>query len=460
MKKIFSRSRFSTTFFPGLPAIFRVVCVTVLLIGIAGCPDEKPVDPPPTNPLQLTVEDVTCTEASLKLSLAGSEKNRSVVLKRSDSTIAAITIASNDSLFVDEGLLPNKTYTYKLTYGDWIATAQATTMDTTSHDWTWQIDTLGTSASVLVDVAIVNDTLVYAVGEIHTKDTDRFDSLGNWVAPYNVAKWDGKKWNLIQLKWNCRLYYPNCGPETMLFSPATSVFAFGPNDVWISSGSVHHFDGTKWTEEAGILGAGSANKIWGNPVVGLYFVGNNGFIAHRSANGTWQKIESGTTLPIEDIWGDYNGKTKKNEIYAVASYPFQSNEKRILKISETNISSISDSGIIYPLSSIWFKPGLQYYVAGGGIYEKHHLSDIRWANGPLDITSYYIYSIRGNELNDVIAAGGFGEVIHFNGITWQSYKQLRLSNGNYESVAIKGNLTIAAGWYGQSSRAVVAVGKR
>jgi hypothetical protein len=165
------------------------------LLLFPGCPDNG-VQPKP-NPLQLTVEDVTSTEVFLKLSLDQSETQHIVTLKRGDSTIATIIISTSDgdSLFVDEGLLPNKTYTYTLAYQSFTATAQATTMDTTSHNWMWEIDTLGIAYSSLYDVAIIKDTLAYAVGEIYLKDsTGQFDPQ-----PYSVAKWDGKSWTPLKL---------------------------------------------------------------------------------------------------------------------------------------------------------------------------------------------------------------------------------------------------------------------
>ena len=88
------------------------------------------------------------------------------------------------------------------------------------------------------------------------------------------------------------------------------------------------------------------------------------------------------------------------------------------------------------------------------------MPDVKWANNPLDITQYYIFSMRGNNLNDIVAVGGYGAVLHFNGVTWESYKQLYLPSRNYESVAIRGNFAIAVGWYGQSAKSVIAVGKR
>ena len=44
--------------------------------------------------------------------------------------------------------------------------------DTTSHNYAWQTFILGDgNSSVLYDAAIINDTLIYAVGEIYLKDS-------------------------------------------------------------------------------------------------------------------------------------------------------------------------------------------------------------------------------------------------------------------------------------------------
>ena len=128
MKKSRSTPFYKTTTLP----MFFTLCAVLLFIN-ADCKKEPPVTPP-TNPLQLTVEDVSCTEAFLKLTLAESETQKTITLKRGDSTIAIITMAGKDSLFIDEGLLPKHTYTYTLAAQSFTVTTQATTMDTTSHD--------------------------------------------------------------------------------------------------------------------------------------------------------------------------------------------------------------------------------------------------------------------------------------------------------------------------------------
>jgi hypothetical protein len=81
-------------------------------------------------------------------------------------------------------------------------------IDTTSHIFTWELDSLGDATvggSILHDVAIVSDTLALAVGEIYTRDsTGKPDPVA-----YNLAKWDGKKWILMRI-----LFYTVCGQQS------------------------------------------------------------------------------------------------------------------------------------------------------------------------------------------------------------------------------------------------------
>ncbi|MCL4708742.1 hypothetical protein KJ068_26580 [bacterium] len=110
---------------------------------------------------------------------------------------------------------------------------------------------------------------------------------------------------------------------------------------------------------------------------------------------------------------------------------------------------------------MWFVPNRHYYVVGSGIYEKERLSDSAWKNGPRDITTYYTDSVRGNHQNDVFIVGSFGEVLHYNGVSWRSYRsETALHNGNLRGggVDVKGELVVAAGL--DEAQAVILVGRR
>ena len=75
------------------------------------------------------------------------------------------------------------------------------------------------------------------------------------------------------------------------------------------------------------------------------------------------------------------------------------------------------------------------------------------------ITEYYTNSIDGNNYNDIIVCGAYGEMIHFNGTEWKSFREeLQIFDGSYLEVKIKGNLVVAVGY--NSSDAIVTIGTR
>ena len=76
-----------------------------------------------------------------------------------------------------------------------------------------------------------------------------------------------------------------------------------------------------------------------------------------------------------------------------------------------------------------------------------------------DITQYYTTGIRGNAINDVFACGAFGDMLHYNGISWISYRQqIGFQSGSYGNIMVTNNLVIAVGVKNQ--QAVITIGKR
>ena len=77
------------------------------------------------------------------------------------------------------------------------------------------------------------------------------------------------------------------------------------------------------------------NKIWGTSSQDLYVVGYGGNIAHYNGS-SWTKIESGTDLDIQDIWGiiDKDG----SKFILCTAYNFASGgEKKLLSIDNDNV---------------------------------------------------------------------------------------------------------------------------
>jgi hypothetical protein len=309
-------------------------------------------------------------------------------------------------------------------------------MDTTSHDFTWQTYTFGGTggSSYLKDVAIINENDIWAVGEIHTADTDQFDSNGVWVDPYNAVHWDGNSWELKRI-----MFYTFCNQANMSSYPAKAVFAFADGKIAIANdASQLTFVVDNIQENVQCLPV-SVNAMWGTSSEDFYVVGNNGNIAHYNGSG-WSKIESGTELPFQDIWG--NG----GQILALASSHNYLGRK-LYSLHGNTATAISDSGLYYVFGGIWFIANRKYYVVGDGVFEKTSLKSALWYRYPLGVAaSYYSNAIRGSEINDIVIAGSYGDISHFNGKSWFEYKKLINTENRLLSVSIKVDIVIAVGY--------------
>jgi hypothetical protein len=329
------------------------------------------------------------------------------------------------------------------------AQLQVQTLDTTSSNFTWTVETLGDgSSSTLYDVAIVNDTLAYACGEIYS---------GGSIC--NLARWNGQQWDTMRI--SVTLTYTSSQIVTDQ-DPLKTIYAFNENDIWVvsSAGGVSHWNGTQWVMLSIPFnqGPGGCNKMWGTSSSNLYFVGNNGRIIYCDGS-TWTKLESGTTLPIQDIWGAIDPHSGMQQILAIASNRYLNEGKKILSISTTGVTALGDSGLSWSLNSIWFVPNRIYYVCGDGIYPSHSLSG-RWQR---DTGFPFLHKnrVRGTSVNDVVVVGVYGLFSHFNGVTWQHFTGYvpNYENMSFESVDLKNNLVVAAGQL-QGSQAVIVMGRR
>lgn len=428
---------------------------------------EPPIPPDETKPtLTLALDDTSCTEAWLQLTTKDLTLPAELTLKQynptGDSVTQTFSLSTADSLLYIDSLLPNQNYSFQVSSienpvspeGTSSNKQPVTTMDTTSHDFTFQSWTFGTiGSSVLYDVAIINENNIWAVGEIMIADTSQ-----NGYTTYNAVHWDGNEWELLRI--------PNYDyPNALVYGALQTIFAFSANDIWFCSYSnLVHYDGSTFTSRAQFMTSinfnGQVKKMWGTDGSNIYCVGRSGAIYHY--NGTnWQRIESGTTLNINDIWGDFNDKTQEWEILAACGNILHGweNERAIIKIHNSNQTSLLNStGAIWPLNGAWFSVNKRYYVNGSGIYYTHKLGE-NWLGEPLEITQFFIRRIRGNDINDVFASGDYGEALHFNGLTWKSFiNETFLSNGTLLSADIKNNLIVAVGY--QSAQAVLIVGQR
>ncbi len=291
--------------------------------------------------------------------------------------------------------------------------------DTTSNNFTFTKYTFGGDAgsSGFKDVAIINDSDIWAVGAIYTAP----DTM------YNAAHWDGENWSLKRIP-----YYYQGEP---LYSSINTVFAFDSNDVWFGIGSMIHWDGQTFNaiDNSKVWGPHSVYKMWGTSGSNFYIVGTGGSIAHYS-DGNWTKMESGTTIDLRDVWGTPDGS-----VVWACGWSNDESQSILLKYDGTswktvwsrNGTEVSPYG--YFVTSVWATDSL-FLSSGRGVFrDTTQVATLPW----------FPYRIRGTANDNIAVAGDEGMIWHWNGADW---KQLNLQSGEpLYSMAISGSMLVAVG---------------
>lgn len=400
--------------------------------------------------LTLELEDVSCTEAWLKLTTTNLPLPTSLNLLKNNAVSQVFILNTQDSILYIDSLLPKQTYSFQVSSIQHPVSsnkANATTMDTTSHNFTWQSWTFGQhSSSVLYDVAIINENNIWAVGEIYMND-----SLGNPDPhAYNAIHWNGVSWELKRVP-----FFYNGSP---IFVVIKSVFAFREDDIWFEAGI--HWNGSNFEQiPMNVSFPSHVNKLWGSSSNDLYAVGNGGNIAHYNGS-SWTKIESGTSMNLFDI-SSSDGKS----IY-ISGGNFNMLEGILLLGNSSGFKmlkegkNISAAEIFKPYfagisKTVWMSYKRTVFWGGNFLY--------RYKLGMIDFVKSlpgnyfnqnsngenwgFISMIRGNSDNDLIMIGEGNTVRHFNGFTWEQLGMPYNYNSDYTwlAVEVKANIIASVG---------------
>jgi hypothetical protein len=405
--------------------------------------------------LYLTAVHVDVIEATLSLEVEKPIENAVYKLMRNDSIIHSAKFEGKVVNYRDSELRPSQTYTYQATLlksCEMVSRSSPisiTTMDTTSHDFQWEIFTFGGNfgSSALFDVAIISENNIWAVGEIYA------DSAEPWL-PYNAVHWDGVEWTLK------RIYFYLCPNGTSPTPyPINSVFAFLENDIWFArDGSFVRWNGSSFQHDCSMntLLNGSILKIWGESSKNLYAVGINGTIIHYN-DIIWQKLESGTDNYINDIWGIINPLQNSFALCPISDKYSLSEEKLILIDVNQDVTEIPlpnpEPYSHRHLHTVWFRDRYKIFLGGVGLF----IGEINdtWIEVE-QLRNYFFNRIRGTDVNNVFAVDDFGRIIHFNGCSWYEYpismKALLFS------LDVKQNIVVVTGY--DSRRGYIIMGKR
>ena len=253
--------------------VFLCAAFCSLIFFLARCDSTEP--PIEAHGLVLELKDVSCTEAWIELSAINLQIPTTVTLKQNNQTRTTINLVNPDTLLYIDSLLPSQTYIFQSVIqliNQSSNELNVTTMDTTSHNFTFETFTFGDIGnSVLFDVAIISPDDIWCVGEINITDTSI-----NGYTTYNAIHWGDSQWELKRIKTNA------CGGVD--YPPIKAILAFARDDILFAhiDGSISHFNGTEFTNDCSLITQlnGSANKIWGKSKDDYYVVSGNGFIAH------------------------------------------------------------------------------------------------------------------------------------------------------------------------------------
>ncbi len=421
---------------------FTHVLIYPLTLLLLSCSEPPSTPPPYVRTVFLSEEYAGVTHASLRLTFYDTTGSREFALRRDGTLIMEGVMHAGDTVLVDTALLPARTYTYRAyrlrdaAVRDSSALLQVTTMDTTSHDFTWEITYLGDGQSYLKDVFAISDTDVWAVGQIYLRD-----STGGLNKKYNVIHYNGREWQLIQTNRN-----------PWIPSPSYSVFGFSRDDIWIGGTIPIHWDGKKWKHfgsQQGFPVFGPINKIWGRSSSDLYFVGTNGSITHYDGQ-KFEREESGTSYDLTDVFGT------EHEVWAVGGSPFRDQG---IVLFESNgifrqIDSLSNNNM-WSVASVWcddggFSGNGLFAFAGRGIQYKNpvwQVAPTSLTGGNLGLGDLFFSSIRGSKSNNILSAGDFGIVLHYNGKSWIMYQKLFRfpSNRIFASLSVKDQYVFIVG---------------
>jgi hypothetical protein len=244
-----------------------------------------------------------------------------------------------------------------------------------------------------------------------------------------------------------------------------NIFGFDRDDYWLISGSgsraYHSAYDTRFEE----FNPGNTNSCWGPSSNDMFVVGNGGQIHHY--DGTkFTDMVSGTTKRLSSVWG-----TSHNDVWATG-YNSSTDESILLHYDGNSWTEddFSTSGQTreYGIGNVWATDSAGHRLAViSGTYIFRKTDNGSWRKDTSDLHnglgghSYVSIAAYGGTPDNMIAAGGWGYISHWNGKTWHWYdKFFDYSNAIYGAAAmsIKGNIACVVGI--KSGQSWVAIGRR
>ena len=327
-------------------------------------------------------------------------------------------------------------------------------MDTTSHNFTWTIDTFGTYYTILRDVEIVDENNIWVVGTIRDSIPDSSGAI-TIKETYNAAHWNGSEWILFSI------YHGALELDDIIY--------FEEDDIWVCGGSPLHWNGSVWTLyhlwNLGVLNEdeGGVYHAWGTSSNNMYFVGSYGSIVHY--DGTeFTKIESGTDINLYSVSGTPDGE------YVFVCGRNSTSDSIILQIHNQEIKTIYTGNSFNTLPAgaprvTYVYGDTAYFASAISVFKYNYLTDE--SDVVYDSNHYESISAKGlyvKSPNDLFMCGSRSEFIHYNGSSWSSdfsvWGQFGYQGVGTYGLDVKDDTVVIVGKCFGALRGLIAIGKR
>jgi len=279
--------------------------------------------------------------------------------------------------------------------------------DTTSHNFSWRIDTLGKYPSFFHDVIIIDPDNIWAVGEVNT------DS-----GTYGGAHWDGVKWRLQKF---ARDGNPSVSPIKSIQNVSDTSTNF-----WVVTGSIYLWDGVNLNRKWRVPSFGKGvEQIWKVADDDIYFVGGLGTIVHYNGS-SFSELTSNTDIRLQRISGNSKGNL------FVTGYE-DNLESIALEINSGSVKEVYHSTGVPNIPqknygrflSVWIGSNNAYFLTVAGLFTV----DLETRNGILstnfEITyPFATHDIEGQAENDIVIISNRGKVVHWNGSSWALHNEI------------------------------------
>lgn len=392
-----------------------------LCLLLTSCPE--PPDEQIDTTISLSLDYSGLREMWLKVSVEDPSSGWTFLLERDGEGVMTVSVEEEDTVVVDTGVEVSSDYSYqayRLMGGEAVDSStvlQAVTMDTTSHDFTFEIDTLGESG-VLWDVWAFDENNVWVVGEILPVASETWNV-------YNAAHWDGSEWELI------RIAPPDAPPAY----PHNAIHSFSTDDIWTATSAVYHWDGSEW----GVFGTdnstwefdGYVRSIWGTSSSNLFFVGDNGCIVHYNGS-SFMKMMSGTDINLLDVTGVVDEETGQVRVWAGGYSPV--GRGVLVAYEQDSWTGVwNKDNPFYPneqyldVGGVWAPDTRSLLLNAGGYTDelivRHNQNNFDDYEILFTNSTGFTRGLHGNGLNDFFAVGD-DHVIHYNGQSTRIYEEV------------------------------------